>query len=229
MKRTIQYKNYYIHYILEIKPVKNINLHLNPNGQIYVSANEYVPVERIDRFVIEKIEWILDRQTKMMQRPIEKNQSCYSLLGKKYDVEFHAGSSRSVKLTDKVHVYGQDESEIEPLLEQFSRMQCEKLFPVMMKKAYDRMSLDYDLKPVNLKIRSMTSRWGSCMPTKNQITLNIRLIHYDIKFIEYVIWHEYAHLIQPNHSKAFYYVIEKYMPDYKQASKLYEKLPEELE
>ena len=56
------------------------------------------------------------------------------------------------------------------------------------------------------------------MPSKNQITLNLQLIHYDEKFIEYVVLHEYAHLIQPNHSKAFYHVIEKYMPDYKKIS-----------
>ena len=60
------------------------------------------------------------------------------------------------------------------------------------------------------------------MPKKNQITLNSQLIHYQERFIDYVVIHEYAHLIQPNHSKAFYSIIEKYMPDYKRCSKLFE-------
>ena len=77
------------------------------------------------------------------------------------------------------------------------------------------MSHDYINNETALKILKMTSRWGSCMPKKNQITLNSQLIHYQERFIDYVVIHEYAHLIQPNHSKAFYSIIEKYMPDYK--------------
>ena len=66
-----------------------------------------------------------------------------------------------------------------------------------------------------IKIREMKSRWGSCIPAKQQITLNKRLIHYPVEFIEYVVLHEFVHLIQPNHSKAFYHIIEYHMPDYK--------------
>ena len=43
-----------------------------------------------------------------------------------------------------------------------------------------------------------------------------RLIHYPVEFIEYVILHEFAHFVHPNHSRAFYALIEKYMPDYKE-------------
>ncbi len=66
----------------------------------------------------------------------------------------------------------------------------------------------------------MKSRWGSCIPAKQQITLNQNLIHYPIEFAEYVILHELVHFIQPNHSKAFYQIIEYYMPDYKERIKL---------
>ena len=41
-----------------------------------------------------------------------------------------------------------------------------------------------------------------------------------IEFIEYVILHEFVHFIQPNHSKAFYAIIENYMPDYKRRIQL---------
>ena len=61
----------------------------------------------------------------------------------------------------------------------------------------------------------MNSRWGSCMPSKRQITLNVRCIYYQRELLRYVVIHEFAHFIQPNHSKQFYHIIEKYMPDYK--------------
>lgn len=74
-----------------------------------------------------------------------------------------------------------------------------------------------------IKIRSMKSRWGSCIPVKKQITLNLKLIHYPIDFIEYVVLHEFVHFIHPNHSKEFYQVIETLMPDYKKRMELVKK------
>ena len=65
----------------------------------------------------------------------------------------------------------------------------------------------------------MKSRWGVCFPNKHSITLSTRLIHYPVECFEYVLLHEYAHFLVPNHSKEFYEVIEKYMPDYKERIK----------
>ncbi|MEG1630218.1 MAG: M48 family metallopeptidase, partial [Erysipelotrichaceae bacterium] len=74
---------------------------------------------------------------------------------------------------------------------------------------------EYDIPSPSLKIRTMSSRWGSCIPDKQQITLNRRLIHYPIEFIEYVVLHELVHFVQPNHSKTFYAIVENHMSDYK--------------
>ncbi len=71
----------------------------------------------------------------------------------------------------------------------------------------------------SITTRYMTSRWGVCYPRKNRITLSTRLIHYPVECMEYVLLHEYAHFLVPNHSRAFYEVIERYMPDYKERRK----------
>ena len=34
--------------------------------------------------------------------------------------------------------------------------------------------------------------------------------------IEYVVLHEFAHFVHPNHSKDFYALVEKLMPDWKE-------------
>ena len=114
--------------------------------------------------------------------------------------------------------------DIEKIIQKFEKEISSKYFKKIMREVYEKMVFDYPITEPSLKIRNMTSRWGSCMPSKNQITLNLQLIHYDEKFIEYVVYHEYAHLIQPNHSKAFYRIIEKYMPDYKEVSEKSPKL-----
>lgn len=73
----------------------------------------------------------------------------------------------------------------------------------------------YGVKYPQIKIRKMTSRWGSCHYNKGTIILNTRLIEAPRESIEYVILHEFAHFIHPNHSRQFYGLVESLMPDWK--------------
>ena len=50
-KRTIRTGNIEITYILTRKKVKNINMRVKADGNVYVSASNRVSVDYIDRFV----------------------------------------------------------------------------------------------------------------------------------------------------------------------------------
>ena len=69
------------------------------------------------------------------------------------------------------------------------------------------------LKANTIKIKSLTSRWGSCSTLKN-INLNWKLIHTPINVINYVIIHEFVHLLHMNHSETFWQTVKKYCPTY---------------
>lgn len=84
---------------------------------------------------------------------------------------------------------------------------CREIYPAFAK---------YGIAYPQIKIRKMTSRWGSCQPTRGIITLNSRLIEMPRASIEYVALHEFAHFIHPNHSKEFYHFVESLMPDWKE-------------
>lgn len=220
MQRIVQISNYQIKYTLLIKNVKNVNMRIEKSGEIIVTCNSYIPIEKVDAFVISKFEWIIKNveQVKRKKKLLESNQF-YLYLGKKYLIEIIDSNHSGAKFLDnKLIVYKTENEDIEKIIQKFEKDISSKYFKKIMREVYEKMVLDYPITEPVLKIRNMTSRWGSCMPSKNQITLNLQLIHYDEKFIEYVVLHEYAHLIQPNHSKAFYHVIEKYMPDYKKIS-----------
>jgi predicted metal-dependent hydrolase len=80
----------------------------------------------------------------------------------------------------------------------------------------DANRIDY---PV-IKIRNMKSRWGSCSMQKKEIHMSLQLIHYPPQCIDAVLLHEYAHLLVPNHSKAFYAIVLRHMPQYWQIHSL---------
>ena len=62
----------------------------------------------------------------------------------------------------------------------------------------------------------MRSIWGSCTAAGNSIRLNLQLMKADESCIEQVLLHELLHFVHPNHSPAFYELLTRLMPDWKE-------------
>lgn len=74
----------------------------------------------------------------------------------------------------------------------------------------------YTVPTPTLRLRYLTSRWGSCMPVKKVITMNTRLLLGPTEFAHYVMVHEFAHFIEANHSSRFYKVMSDVLPNWQQ-------------
>lgn len=216
-KKVVQCGKYPITYTLVTKQVKNINMRISSKGEVVVSANPFVPMDKIDDFVSSKVSWIVKHQKSMQER------SQKSMIDDKHIVLF--GNSLKIRKTtgkynhvsydkDTLYVQCREQADPEKVIRQFLDKLCRDVFLDIATLTFRSLS-NYHLEFPDVKIRDMKSRWGSCTPAKNSITLNRKLIHYPFEFIEYVVLHEFVHFIQPNHSKAFYNIIENYMPDYK--------------
>ena len=73
--------------------------------------------------------------------------------------------------------------------------------------------------PEHVSINSAKTRFGSCSG-KNRLNFSCRLMQYPEDAIDYVVVHELAHIKHHNHSKQFWALVEKYMPDYKERKNL---------
>ena len=91
-------------------------------------------------------------------------------------------------------------------------------FKEIIEKNANELIQETGLKPNKITIKQIKYAWGSCSSKKN-ITLNLELIKYSQQAIKYVILHELCHLKYMNHSKDFWNLVEKYMPNYKQVKK----------
>ncbi|MBN2101411.1 MAG: DUF45 domain-containing protein [Candidatus Aenigmarchaeota archaeon] len=70
----------------------------------------------------------------------------------------------------------------------------------------------------DIKFKNMSSRWGSCSRHGN-ITISSRLLLAPDEILEYVCVHELAHLVHFNHSKKYWELVGKVIPDYKERDK----------
>ena len=89
----------------------------------------------------------------------------------------------------------------------------QKLPPVIL-PIVESYAKKMQLYPSKIAFRFNKTRWGSCS-YKNSINFNYYLAKLPIDLIEYVVVHELAHIKHKNHSKAFWSLVEYYMPDMK--------------
>ncbi|MDE5833308.1 MAG: M48 family metallopeptidase, partial [Desulfovibrio sp.] len=69
--------------------------------------------------------------------------------------------------------------------------------------------------PLELAIRKMRARWGTCMPQKRKIILNATLSRFSPVCLEFVIVHELGHIFNPNHGPQFYAWLDRWLPDWR--------------
>jgi predicted metal-dependent hydrolase len=69
-----------------------------------------------------------------------------------------------------------------------------------------------------LKLSSARTLWGSCT-AQGVVRLNWRLIQKPLHLIDYVVAHELSHLVEMNHSPAFWRTVERIYPGYAAARK----------
>ncbi len=68
--------------------------------------------------------------------------------------------------------------------------------------------------PAEVKLSSARTQWGSCT-ARGTVHLNWQLIKLPLRLIDYVVVHELAHLIEMNHSAAFWAVVQSACPDFR--------------
>lgn len=196
------------------KNMKNIYLRIR-NNTLEVTCPKWLSNEEIIKFVESKQSWILKAIAKKKDSKLQVNDYIY-YLGQKYHLLIVGGKDRITVNGDTLIVYSK-KTDLEDALNVFYKEGSKILLSLI--KEYEGKYLSvlndygYYLKP-NYKFRLLKSAWGINYPKKNLISINEKLIHFDPKYLEAVLWHELLHFIVPNHSKRFHELLNYHMPEY---------------
>lgn len=225
-ERTVLYENDKICYLLEQKPVKNLNLRIHKDCKVYVSANPDIPAEKVDNFVASKGAYIRAAQKKfceMAQYAPQPKQyvsgETFYLLGRGVRLKVEKNLRDTIS-SDGIYLHlcvkdTEDFAKKHRMVTRYLDEQCRTIFGEILLETYPIFQ-KYGVPMPTLRIRNMETRWGSCLAQKGIITLNKRLLEAPRNCIEYVVMHEFCHFIHPNHSKQFYAFLTMLMPDWRE-------------
>lgn len=67
--------------------------------------------------------------------------------------------------------------------------------------------------PARIEVRDLGFRWGSC-GKNSAVYFNWKLLQLRVRLADYVLCHELAHLIEPNHQPDFWRLLDRALPDW---------------
>ncbi|EMY67875.1 M48 family metallopeptidase [Leptospira vanthielii] len=197
---------------------KNISLVVYQNGKVVLKHPAKVPNKQLEEFLSDKKEWIL---SKLKQLPKDIPQRLKFEDGEKTHI---FGNPTTIQLSPKKkYNFHTEILQIPNVNNEVSRIRkgklaLKELLLEKIKPLVNRTSINLNTKVEKVSIKTMRSLWGSCN-SKNQISLNLSLVHCPDSIIEYIILHEIAHTIEHNHSSRFWKIVESENPNYKIAEK----------
>ncbi|HEX9008274.1 MAG TPA: SprT family zinc-dependent metalloprotease [Patescibacteria group bacterium] len=193
---------------------------------VIVTAPFWIPKFFIDNFVNEKEDWILRRLEHIKSK--EKNNKKYtegekhlyfgkelSLRIKEIDVPSRTKIDHNPE-TLEVTIWSshQGENRIKEIREALTSWYLEQGIGVITEKVnYYSQKIGVDYREI--KIKKVSSIWGSCSPTNN-LSFNRKLIMAPHEVVDYVVIHEVSHMVHRNHSSRFWGLVFKFDPLYRQ-------------
>lgn len=194
---------------------KTIGIIIKSDLAIRVRAPYWVRNSEIENFIIENKNWIEKKLIELKNKPkIESkyfvNGERFLYLGKEIKLCLSAGQEFILTETDELLIpvlYGDN---IKEMLIRWYKNQANRIITERCKIISERIKIN----PKKIKINSARTRWGSCSKNGN-VNFTWRLVMAPLQVIDYVILHELVHLVHHNHSKAYWSMVENFMPEYK--------------
>ena len=199
--------------------IKNMYI-LIRNGKVIVKAPNNISENRIKDFINSKEDWI-NKKLKEFEKKSFKEKSyvsgeVFKVLGNDYilNIEYGDFEKASVNLDNGyINICVSENCETVKIKELIEKMYY-KIALMIVDKSVKMWKSTLKIAPDVVVIKKLKTAWGKCN-SKRKITINPDLMKYDQRVIDYVVLHEFCHLRYMNHSKDFWNMVSKYMPDYK--------------
>lgn len=166
--------------------------------------------KKVKEFLDANHDWVVNMMTRLPVAAKFSQGEKVSFFGHDYTIE-HDKTNRTTEFSGNVLRVSGDEDFLHRRVKDYLKEQTLKILSEMtVNKA-----AEIEGKVKSVAIKDTRSRWGSCT-TSGHINYNWRICMAPKEVINYLVCHEVAHLVHPDHSADFWNCVEQICPDYKE-------------
>lgn len=200
---------------------RSASIYLEGDG-VKVRVPKGLPDGRVRDLIARKSPWIKrklkDAELKAPPKPKEFiSGETFSYLGRNYRLKVLSGDAPSLKLIGgylEASISGSSktqEEEVRFLLVDWYRIHAQE----RLEEKTHRYARILQVEPNRVSIKDYKSRWGSCSTT-GDIFYNWRIVMAPHRIVDYVVVHELCHLLEHNHSPAYWRHVERTLPGFRE-------------
>ncbi|MBI2009044.1 M48 family metallopeptidase [Candidatus Saccharibacteria bacterium] len=200
----------------------SLRLSINAAGRVRIGLPYWASYAAGISFAKSRADWINEQQVLNQHAQLRDGMK----IGKAHTLYFNHDPHFSYIKTriDKIGIYitgpyGDQDERVQLKARMISEKALYNEARVILPQRVKSLSALHNYSYKELKIRKLTSRWGSCSSHK-VITLSYFLMQLPWELIDYVILHELVHTKYLNHSPRFWQVLEELMPNAKPLQKV---------
>jgi predicted metal-dependent hydrolase len=209
------------------RKIKNIYLYIKPpHGDVQLRVPISIKEKDIRAFLESKRAWLLQKQQQIISRPKPVdyryvNDEIHYYNGEAYKLQ--------VEITKKKqHVEISENDTMKLMVKEHSTFtSCESVMNKWYKEQLMILIKHYvalwepimKVSVVDIGIKKMKTKWGTCNTTTKKIWLNLKLAKKSPQVVEYVVVHEMVHLLERKHNQRFKGFMSLFLPNWKQLHK----------
>ena len=197
---------------------KTITLTVERDRSIVVHAPIGTSEERIRQAVEDKKLWLyqkLNNRQKYPPQPLRKEfvtGETILYLGRNYRLEITEDGEPGVRFQSRFYISRHLQLQVGHLLREWYTERAQEKLPPRVKQFARSLAVAFN----QVLVSDLRVRWASCTP-KSNLNFNWRIMKAPLFVIDYLIVHELAHLLEPNHTPKFWNIVAVQVPRYEQA------------
>ena len=222
--RSISHRGSIIRYTVlrSARRKKTLTITIDPVDGVRVLVPLRTPNSEIESMVRKRADWILrklaEERTEAQPRRFVTGETLY-YLGRELPLLVQLTTDRApsvsleadtFRIACPVSLPDEDRAAAirHALLDWYGERAAE-----LLQASVERWQPRVGTSPTRISIGDQKTRWGSCS-SKGSLRFNLRLAMVPQALIDYVTVHELCHLLEANHSAAFWQQVSLAMPDY---------------
>jgi predicted metal-dependent hydrolase len=215
-----------------MKAVKNVHLSVHPpEGRVTLVAPLNTRLDVARAYAISKLSWIREQQARLYAQARESprrfiTRETHYVWGRRYLMVVKEREAKPQVVLDHKRITltvrpGTSSERRAEIMHAWHRTLMHNTVPELIQHWEARLGV----KANGYFLQRMKTRWGSCNARARNIRLNTELVKKPKDLLSYVVVHEMAHLIEPNHSERFVALLNEHYPAWREARAELNEMP----